>query len=144
MSEAADASNANQADAQRWLTQAVSDLDAARWSGQGRYWSHACFLCQQAAEKALKAVLVYVGEREFRTHSTARLVKRVAAYYPSFEQLAADAPLLDRHYVETRYPNGVGTPDELWLEADFRQADTAAARFVELARHALSQPNTES
>jgi len=134
MSEAPDA---NLRDAQRWLTQATTNLDGARWLGRGCLWAQACFFCQQAAETALKAVLVSIGEREFRTHSTARLVKQVLAYQPEFADFSQDAPLLDRHYVGTRYPNGVGDQSELWEEKDFRHAEGAAAKIVELARQAI-------
>lgn len=41
----------------RWLRQAQHDLSDAEYSLAGRRYSLACFLSQQAAEKALKAYL---------------------------------------------------------------------------------------
>lgn len=39
-------------EADRWLEQARRDLDDARYAAQGKGWNLACFLAQQAAEKA--------------------------------------------------------------------------------------------
>ncbi|MBU4194349.1 MAG: HEPN domain-containing protein [Actinobacteria bacterium] len=41
----------------RWKKQADLDLDDAEYSAQGKRCHLACFLSQQAAEKALKAWL---------------------------------------------------------------------------------------
>lgn len=45
--------------ARRWLEQAQDDLHwADHLAGEGAY-NIACFLCQQSAEKALKALLLH-------------------------------------------------------------------------------------
>ncbi|PPA78997.1 MAG: HEPN domain protein [ANME-2 cluster archaeon HR1] len=41
-------------EARRWLLQAKHDLDDANFSLEGERFNLACFLSQQAAEKALK------------------------------------------------------------------------------------------
>ena len=51
------------AEARRWLQQALYDLKAARWNIQGGFHDTACFLAQQAGEKALKSLLYYVGSK---------------------------------------------------------------------------------
>jgi HEPN domain-containing protein len=124
--------------ARRWLQQAVSELACARWIGQGKMWAQACFFCQQASEKALKAVLVRAGQRRIRTHSIVRLLRQVSADQPAFGQLLAEAPRLDRDYIGTRYPNGMATTSELWEEQDFRQAESVAARIIELVEPIIS------
>jgi HEPN domain-containing protein len=48
-------------EAERWLNQAKNDLEAAKWNSEGKFYAHACFLSQQAAEKALKAYLYSIG-----------------------------------------------------------------------------------
>lgn len=48
-------------EAERWLAQARRDLDDARYVAAGGRWNLACFLAQQAAEKALKAYLFARG-----------------------------------------------------------------------------------
>jgi HEPN domain-containing protein len=51
------------AEARRWYQQASYDLKAVRWSIQGGFDDTACFLAQQAGEKALKSLLYYLGTR---------------------------------------------------------------------------------
>ena len=53
-----------QNEARRWFQQAYYDLEATRWNIQGGFFDTACFLAQQASEKALKALLYYQGSRE--------------------------------------------------------------------------------
>lgn len=101
-------------------------------------WAQACFFCQQAAEKALKAVLVRAGQRRIRTHSIVRLLRHASAYEPAFTALLAEAPRLDRDYIGTRYPNGMATAGELWEERDFRRAESVAARIIELVEPIIS------
>ncbi len=48
-------------EAQRWLEQARWDVDAARRVREVGLYSLACFMSQQAAEKALKAYLFCHG-----------------------------------------------------------------------------------
>jgi len=48
-------------EAARWLEQARRDLDDAEFAASGSRWNLACFLAQQAAEKALKAYLYACG-----------------------------------------------------------------------------------
>ncbi len=46
------------ADVREWLSRALDDLRWARHSIEGGFLPQACFACQQAAEKALKAYLM--------------------------------------------------------------------------------------
>ncbi|MBC7335125.1 MAG: HEPN domain-containing protein [Clostridia bacterium] len=64
-------------EALRWLRQAEYDLDDAKFKADGKRYNVACFLCQQAAEKALKAYLISIGGDPWG-HSVAELVERVA------------------------------------------------------------------
>jgi len=45
------------AEGERWLSQSERDLDDARYLREGGRHNLACYQAQQAAEKALKAVL---------------------------------------------------------------------------------------
>ena len=48
--------NESKAEASRWLEQAEDDLDFARHAMAGEFFHQVCFISQQAAEKALKAL----------------------------------------------------------------------------------------
>jgi HEPN domain-containing protein len=109
----------NTAEAARWLTYARSDLDAGRalLNDPDHFPRQACFAAQQAAEKALKAVLVLL-EIEFPfTHDLDRLRDlipsgwRVKTEHPDLAGLTIWA-------VEARYPGDM--PDV--VEADAYEA----------------------
>lgn len=133
--------DSNLEEARRWLRQAEENLVTARWNGQGNLWAPACFYCQQAAEIALKAVLIREGERTFRTHSVLRLADRAATYEAEFSRLASKVRRLDRYYIATRYPNGLtdGTASENYDEQDFREAGWTAEEIVRLARRLIPE-----
>lgn len=65
-------------EARAWLRKAEQDLLAAqilqRASGPAAI---ACFLCQQAIEKSVKALLVHRGETPPRTHDLVELHRRL-------------------------------------------------------------------
>ncbi len=95
----------NEPEARRWLAYARSDLDAGHvlLRDPDSYPRQVCFLAQQAAEKALKAILVLL-EIEFpRTHDLDRLREmaptgwRVKVEFPQLYALSVWA-------VEARYP----------------------------------------
>lgn len=57
-----------------WLRQAHSDLAMAVYASEGGFHAQACDACSQAAEKALKAVLLALDQEPERTHSIERLL----------------------------------------------------------------------
>ncbi|MBI5411223.1 MAG: HEPN domain-containing protein [Nitrospirae bacterium] len=66
-------------EARRWFQQAAYDLKAARWNIEGGFYDTACFLAQQAGEKALKSLLYYLGTRRtaLLTHSLVEMVREI-------------------------------------------------------------------
>lgn len=130
--------DANSSEAQRWLRQAQHQHQAAQWSAQGKFWDNGCFQCQQAAEIALKALLIRQGER-VRIHGVLSLVGRVKEYYPELERLLAGARRLDRFYIPTRYPDALvsGTSAENFDQQDFQMAEAAASEILQAVRHLL-------
>lgn len=129
-------------EAARWYRQASFDLKAARWNREGGFHDTACFLAQQAAEKALKSLLYYRGARRtaLLTHSLVEMVQELAAPVsetppeaaPVIAALADQARSLDLHYVPSRYPNGLpgGYPHEFYGPDLSAQAIEAADRIV--------------
>jgi HEPN domain-containing protein len=115
----------------RWVEQATRDLDDARFAREGARYNLACFLAQQAAEKALKGFLYLREETLARGHSVAELCERAGRHDPAFAALRPRVGGLDLYYIPTRYPNGLpgGLPDEAF---DQEQADRAIERAAEV------------
>lgn len=92
-----------------WLRRALDDLDAARLLDERRLYALAAFHAQQAAEKALKSVLIAAGRGLARTHDLERLAADAKA--PSL--ISDAAAFLTGFYVAGRYPDAAGA-----VEAD--------------------------
>lgn len=95
---------------QWWLQTARTDQDVAHTLIREGHYAAAAFHCQQAAEKALKALFVELGHNE-RTHSSLELLSRLRQDGVAVEdELFHRARKLDRSYIDSRYPNGIGGP----------------------------------
>lgn len=97
----------NLVEAHRWFAQAEADLVSARDSLSGHHYEWACFQCQQAGEKALKALLYRLGRREIITHSLRDLVRACANAGQALQMLEEPARRLDAFYIQTRYPDSL-------------------------------------
>jgi HEPN domain-containing protein len=126
-------------EAERWLEQAVHDLADARYNMDGGKHNLACFVAQQAAEKALKAYLIRQGDEEPWGHSVADLCRDASEMDSSFLELRATVAPLDKFYIPTRYPNGLpgGIPSEAFSREDAVSAIDLASRVLEHVRDRL-------
>ena len=97
-------------------------------------------MCQQAAEKALKALHYLAGERVVIGHAVAELLETLIARHSTLAPFRDVARQLDQYYIPTRYPNGLpgGVPSEVFTK---RQADeaVAGAEAVAAARDAIGK-----
>ena len=120
-------------EAERWLEQARRNLDDARYAAAGSRWNLACFLAQQAAEKALKAFLYGRGAEAVWGHSVAELCVDAARHDRAFDDLRAEAGALDQYYIPTRYPNGLpgGIPADAYTQADAERALARSAAVID-------------
>lgn len=84
---------------QDWLDQAQRDLGRAELDIQYEYWEWACFTAQQAAEKAVKALLLNRGEGVRGRAVTPMLRYLDKPRVP--ESLLNRAQLLDAYYIPT-------------------------------------------
>ena len=90
--------------AQDWLRHARSDLALARMrKTKTLLYEHLCFHAQQAAEKALKAVLVQHGIRVPRSHDLAYLTNMLPKGI-SMPVGLVELPTLTKYAVHQRYP----------------------------------------
>lgn len=75
-----------------------------------------CFLSQQMAEKYLKAFLVYVNKPFKKVHDLIELESSIDEKEKNIRSLHDDLKLLNRYYIETRYPGDY--PEFSWQEAE--------------------------
>jgi len=120
------------AEAERWLAQAKSDLGFAEVGLREGFFAQACFICQQAAEKALKALHYLGGARIVLGHSLVELLDAVVANHAGLADLREGAQQLDQYYIATRYPNGLpgGVPANVFTRRQADEAVSLARRFV--------------
>jgi HEPN domain-containing protein len=124
----------------RWLRQAEHDLSDAEYNLAGYRYSLSCFLCQQAAEKALKAFLYARGAEQVLGHSVADLAGECAEVDGDFRPVRLRAAPLDHYYIPTRYPNSLpgGIPAEAFDETDARRALSLAGDVIRVVGEKLS------
>ena len=118
---------------QRWLSQAQSDLKwASHLHDHGGYYI-SCFLCQQSAEKALKALLYAGGDDLVLGHSVRQLSVRASKQWQQLADKTNDWAILDSFYIPTRYPNGLpdDIPANVYNEESSQQALRLARDVVE-------------
>ena len=120
---------------QSWLKRARSNLARARLlAGQPEVaYEDLCFDAQQAAEKALKAVLVHRGLAFPKTHALADLLTLVARTGLEVPEQVREATLLTPYAVEARYPG-------LWEEVtpvDHQEALRVAQHVVAWAEKVI-------
>ena len=124
-------------DAAEWLLHAESDLTYARL-GQTQpavLRNQVAFHAEQAAEKALKAVLVHAAVEFPRTHDLQSLLTLLRDSGISVQPEVEQAGVLTRFAVEARYPGDIEpiAPEEL------RQAIEVAQRSVIWAKVQISE-----
>jgi len=101
-----------------WFEKAKDDLQCARHDFDGQFYTQACFGCQQAVEKALKAYLFSRQVELIRTHILPRLLVRCVDFDQDFRQMEAACDLLTDYYIDTRYPEiGMSYTEEMAKEA---------------------------
>lgn len=122
-----------------WLEEANDDRKSAEYLFKGRRYSKACFHSQQAAEKAVKALLIKRCRRYEDVHSVAGLLQLTQKHVEVPEKLMAKANRLDKHYVPTRYPNAwpAGAPHEHYMEEDAEEAIQDAKSVLEFVEEKI-------
>ena len=128
-----------EAEARRWLAQAESDLAFAEVGVREGFFAQACFTCQQAGEKALKALHYVRGARAVLGHSLAELLAALVSEEPALGDLRDAARQLDQYYIPTRYPNGLpgGIPADAYTSRQATEAVALAREFIARARSKL-------
>jgi HEPN domain-containing protein len=123
-----------------WLRQAVIDLehaDDARRAGRHEW---ACFAAQQAAEKAVKALHLQLGQEAWG-HVVARLLSELPETAAAPEGLINRGQVLDNFYVPTRYPNShvEGAPHDHYGPLQSEEAIRYAGEILAFVRAQMAR-----
>lgn len=112
----------------RWISLACGELAYAQKSLElgEQFNDKICFHCQQAAEKALKALLIALEVRPPKTHDIRALVALISKDFPDMLDTLTPVVDLTDYAVEIRYPDEWYVPDAAETE-----------RAIELAHKAI-------
>lgn len=94
--------------ARRWFAQASADAEIARRVCTEQRYDLTLFLCQQAAEKAVKALLIWYRGDYARTHVIGDLLVELREAEPAAADELSGLQALDAYYQSTRYPDALG------------------------------------
>ncbi|MBI4483997.1 MAG: HEPN domain-containing protein [Acidobacteria bacterium] len=124
----------------RWLRQADHDLTVAQTHQERGNYSDACFMAEQASQKALKAFLVAQGRRSVPIHSVAHLAERCSQIDGDFATHIVTGRILDQYYIPTRYPDALAPPAvpfESYTREQGEKAVVAARAILDLVARKL-------
>jgi len=101
----------------KWLKLSEDDLLIAEYAIQKRLFNIAAFHSHQAAEKALKGLIILLGDTPEKTHVLTELIEQL-------ESLGENIPLdvyrkcieLEPHYYTSRYPDLGPDPKKYYNE----------------------------
>jgi HEPN domain-containing protein len=120
--------------AQEWIARASGNLSIARNTLPGVEWAELCFNAHQAAEKAIKAVLIHQRVDFPYIHSLKPLLALSAASGIDVPQAVAQAVRLTRYAVAARYPL---PPEDKPAQRDYDEAIADAAAVLHWAEQIL-------
>ena len=123
-----------------WLNQANNDLEHAEASLEVEHYEWVCLAAQQSAEKAVKAIF-YSLKSEVWGHGIARLLESLPDEYKPSKELVQNALILDRHYIPSRYPNGLisGSPRDNYTIKDAEEAIKYAREIIKFCEDKISK-----
>jgi len=93
-----------------WIEKAENDITSARYLAENMRPAPVeiiCFHCQQAAEKYLKAYLVYNDQEPPKTHDLIELAKLCNNFNKTFYILISKCEFLLPFATRTRYPGKI-------------------------------------
>lgn len=122
-----------------WFKQAHRDLEQAEDSRKVRRDEWACFAAQQAAEKATKALHLYLGQEAWG-HVIAKLLEELPETVLVPKELIEKAHVLDNFYIPARYPNShpTGAPFEHYGPLQSEVAICYAREIIEFVRSQMA------
>jgi HEPN domain-containing protein len=107
----------------------------------------ACFQCQQAVEKALKALMFAKGrlkKSDLEDHEVMTLAYRASGLDPRLREISGTVARIQGYYTNTRYPHyqrgsfQTSIPAEMFSQVDADDAISKAAEILQLLRQVLN------
>ncbi|MBN2028689.1 HEPN domain-containing protein [bacterium] len=122
-----------------WFSQAKRDVQQAEESRQAGYHEWACFAAQQAAEKAVKALHLYLGQEAWG-HVISKLFSELPDNVDVPEDMIDKARVLDTYYIPPRYPNShpEGAPFEHYGSLQSEETIRYAREIIEFVRNQMA------
>ena len=118
----------------KWLDRAKSSLAISKSKpNEDIFWEDLCFQAQQAAEKAIKGLLVFYKVEPERTHNLVSLIKELSKYITVPNEIN-ETVILNDYAVQTRYP-GDFTPVE---EEEYNEAIRVAENCVNWIKNEIT------
>lgn len=132
-----------------WLKQAEADIEAASDSKKNNHHEWACFQAQQSAEKALKALLLYMNIDAWRRGliyllkqwKQITIEEKKDLDEKEYNILIEKCQELDRHYIQPRYPNGFasGYPAEYYNEKTAQECIEYARNIIQFVKQEIKE-----
>lgn len=121
-----------------WLRQAEADLRHAQNSIAAGDFEWACFAAQQAAEKAVKALLQRL-HLDAWGHTVSLLLGGLPPEVAVPQELVDKAKVIDKHYIPARYPNGFesGAPADFYTRGEAKTAVQIAGEIIAFCKDHL-------
>ncbi len=121
-----------------WYRQAEADLRHARNARESGDHEWSCFAAQQAAEKAVKALIQSLGGEAWG-HSVTILLGDLAERLEMPAEVLDAGKRLDKHYIPARYPNGYdqGAPTDFYTASEAETAIADADRILGYCRDSM-------
>lgn len=118
-----------------WLNQSLRDLDMAQDARRNDRHEWACFAAQQAAEKAVKALHLHLGQEAWG-HVISKLLRELPVSVAVPEEFVEKGRVLDNFYIPSRYPNShpAGAPFEHYGPLQSEEAIRYAREIIEFVR----------
>ena len=102
-----------------WMRQAKRDLEHAGILLESEGYEWCCFVAQQSAEKAVKALFQRLGANAWG-HSVNILLSSLPESVRPAADLVDKAKELDKHYIASRHPNSYpsGAPFQYYTKSE--------------------------
>ena len=120
-------------DPREWMNRARSDLAQAMSRAPGVYLENLCFNAQQAAEKAIKGVMIARNIEFPFVHDLAHLLSMLEESGQSIPATLRRVSVLTKYASITRYPGDVRPVSE----GEYREAIEIAEAVVRWAEEAI-------